>query len=223
MHGESDNPKMLLTRLRILKTIDKPIEKCTIDEICSKAGISRQTFYNTFNSKYEIVSWWSECSEKLFLDKIGIDYSWEEGTLRHLRFLLSKTHMLSFALANKSAEVQREVSQRRCNRMMRLLHERGVEVDELLSFCVDSYALDLTRVATEYVNVPKEKRPGLIMLAKMLVSLVPAPLYEAMRLPGDEKRSQPDGIAEIEQLANAIGNEPEPDTLDLLLQASESH
>ena len=38
-------------------SITKPIEKITIKEITSKAGVIRPTFYNHFQDKYELLEW----------------------------------------------------------------------------------------------------------------------------------------------------------------------
>lgn len=81
--------KAFSTRLRILKSVDKPLEIITVNDICENAGISRQTFYNHFESKYMLRSWLSEYCEQFSLDRIGIDLSWEEGSIRYAQLMLS--------------------------------------------------------------------------------------------------------------------------------------
>ena len=81
--------KAFSMRLRILKSVDKPLEIITVNDICENAGISRQTFYNHFESKYMLRSWLSEYCEQFSLDRIGIDLSWEEGSIRYAQLMLS--------------------------------------------------------------------------------------------------------------------------------------
>ena len=47
----------LRTKMKILHAVDKSLDRITIAEICENAGISRQTFYRHFQSKYDI-PWW---------------------------------------------------------------------------------------------------------------------------------------------------------------------
>lgn len=49
----------LRTKMKILHAVNKSLDKITIAEICENAGISRQTFYRHFESKYDIPWWYS--------------------------------------------------------------------------------------------------------------------------------------------------------------------
>ena len=49
----------LSTKMRILHAVDKSLDRITVAEICRNAGISRQTFYRHFESKYDIPWWYS--------------------------------------------------------------------------------------------------------------------------------------------------------------------
>lgn len=56
------------------------LEKISIQELCSNAYLSRQSFYNYFNDKYELVSWVLDnvfTSTQLFTD---IPNAWKENT-----------------------------------------------------------------------------------------------------------------------------------------------
>lgn len=44
----------LSTKMRILHAVNKSLDQITVSEICRNAGISRQTFYRHFESKYDI-------------------------------------------------------------------------------------------------------------------------------------------------------------------------
>ena len=46
----SDNANALFTKLRILNAIDRPLDSLSVSDICSKAGISRQTLNNYVRS-----------------------------------------------------------------------------------------------------------------------------------------------------------------------------
>ena len=42
------------TKMKILHGVNKSLDQITISEICANAGVSRQTFYRHFESKYDI-------------------------------------------------------------------------------------------------------------------------------------------------------------------------
>lgn len=44
----------LSTKMKILHAVSKSLDQITVGEICRNAGISRQTFYRHFESKYDI-------------------------------------------------------------------------------------------------------------------------------------------------------------------------
>ena len=211
------NAHALFTRMRILNAIDEPLDSLSVADICAKAGISRQTFYNHFKSKYSIISWWSECCEPIYLDKIGFQYSWEEGTLRHTRLIYSMQNVLGPALSHShTQEFTNETVARRRDRVLDALNRRGVEVDDLMRFCVDQYAFEVTRTATNIAKLNVNRSIGLVLTAKMGVATVPAPLYDALQLPAYKDRSQTQGIAHMDELARSVLNEPEPDIFSLI-------
>ena len=58
----------------------QPIEKISIQELCSNAYLSRQSFYNYFDDKYELVSWVLDnifASTQLLTDEPD---AWRENT-----------------------------------------------------------------------------------------------------------------------------------------------
>ena len=212
-----DNAKALFTKMRILSAIDEPIDLLSVADICAKAGVSRQTFYNHFKSKYSIFSWWSECCEPIYLDKIGFQYTWEEGTLRHTRLIYSMQDVLGPALSQSHTQaLTDEIVARRRDRVLAALNRRNVDIDELMEFCVGQYAYEVTRTATNIAKLNVNKKIGLVMTAKMGVATVPAPLYDALQLPAYKGRSQTQGIAHIDVLARSVLNEPEPDIFSLI-------
>ena len=84
-------------KLRILHSIDRPIDDITVDEICRRCGISRRTFYNHFNSKSSILPWFSGLARTAFIEEIGRSLSLEEGLLRFYQFIYSERDFVMFA------------------------------------------------------------------------------------------------------------------------------
>ena len=53
------NSPDLSIKMKILHAVNKSLDQITVAEICRNAGISRQTFYRHFESKYDIPWWYS--------------------------------------------------------------------------------------------------------------------------------------------------------------------
>lgn len=81
-----DSPDVKM-KMRILHAIDGSLDRITISEICQNAGISRQTFYRHFKSKYDIPSWHTIFCRQFYLNEIGRSINWETGYYHHLRLI----------------------------------------------------------------------------------------------------------------------------------------
>ena len=78
--GESIfNSPELSTKMKILHAVDKSLDQITVAEICRNAGISRQTFYRHFESKYDIPWWYSIFCRQFYLNEIGRTIDWRTG------------------------------------------------------------------------------------------------------------------------------------------------
>lgn len=77
----------LRTKMKILHAVDKSLDRITIAEICENAGISRQTFYRHFQSKYDIPWWHSIFCRQFYLNEIGRTIDWKTGYYHHLRLI----------------------------------------------------------------------------------------------------------------------------------------
>lgn len=189
----SQDNKNISMRLRILKSVDKPLELITVNEICKKAGISRQTFYNHFESKYMLRSWWSEYCEHFTLDKIGIDLSWEEGSIRYVQMMLSLGNFIFLSAADNWADSEPyEVAmlERRVRALEKACEFRGIEITPDLEYCMSLYARSLRLCGNEISALGKEAFKGVNAISKWFILTVPALLYDALQLPQFRKRSQ---------------------------------
>ena len=77
----------LSTKMRILHAVNKSLDQITVGEICHNAGISRQTFYRHFESKYDIPWWYSIFCRQFYLNEIGRTIDWKTGYYHHLRLI----------------------------------------------------------------------------------------------------------------------------------------
>lgn len=84
------NTPDICTKMKIMHAVDKSLDRVTISEICEKAGISRQTFYRHFKSKYDIPWWFSIFCRQFYLNEIGRTIDWHTGYYHHIRLIATE-------------------------------------------------------------------------------------------------------------------------------------
>lgn len=192
----------LETKLRILDSIDRPIDELSVGDICARVGISRQAFYNHFKSKYDILPWWGEHCAERYIFKIGVDYSWEEGYLLGTDLFHTKRDVLiagfghgdsspyfaGYPYARRHAEVLRGVIEGRLGRAL----------DEAEEFCLKSFVhleSELT-IFTCKDGIPVDTVRGV----RGMLMVIPPFIYDNVQLPSWLERGRQaclDGLDEL--------------------------
>lgn len=201
--------KALSTRLHILKSVNKSLDEITVNEICENAGISRQTFYNHFESKYMLRSWWSEYCEQFTLDRIGIDLSWEEGSIRYAQMMLLPGGFIFQSAANNWSDpepYQYDLLERRVVALKKACEFRNVEVTPDLEYSISIYAQSFRLCGNEISALGEEAFEGLNTICKRFVLLVPTLLYDALQLPQFKKRTQLENYALMDTICWKVMN-----------------
>jgi hypothetical protein len=194
-------------RLRILGAVNRSLDVISVQEICNNAGISRQTFYNYFDSKYSIVSWWSEWCEGFYLNKIGYKYSWEEGSLRHTQLLYSNKEFLYHALASKKHLPylgRDQIAARRKEVLFRTLEDKGIEIDDVLQYCVESYSMALVEGTYQKLRKGGIRSLDLIKETKKSLAIIPPVLYQAIQIPEFLDSSQLENFNKLDQIVQKV-------------------
>ena len=202
--------KTFSMRLRILKSVDKPLEIITVDHICDNAGISRQTFYNHFESKYMLRSWWSECCEQRSLDRIGIDLSWEEGIVRYVQLMLSPGSFIFKSASSNRAEsepYERILVERRIAALTKACTYREIKVTPDIDFAIRHYAQSFRLCGNEISALGEHAFKGINEISKRFALIVPAILYDILQLPQFKKRTQLENYALIDTIAWKVLND----------------
>lgn len=179
-----DSPD-LKTKMRILHAVDKSLDRMTISEICKNAGISRQTFYRHFQSKYDIPWWHSIFCRQFYLNEIGRTIGWRTGYYHHMRLISQEREFYRMAI-QYSINVPFGRSIMPENRQAVLLETlrdwRHVTVDHNLEFIVASFSKLECEVMNDWFrsDAPTDLRGW----TEDLISLVPDRLYRALDIDG---------------------------------------
>ncbi|MEG2934668.1 MAG: TetR/AcrR family transcriptional regulator [Gordonibacter sp.] len=176
-------------KLKIVHSIASNIYDVSIDDICSSARISRRTFYNNFQSKYAIPLWHKNFICKYTLDKIGQDYSWEEGyerffsmCLKEKKYLLhtAQHHYDSLPVSFDSALETSTWYKNRAQQLGRALERQGIDPSEKqMRYCIEMCTRIESFAARSWIGSESPDAPRVI--AACLVACVPRALYDALQ------------------------------------------
>ena len=170
-------------KMRILHAVDKSLDRITIAEICENAGISKQTFYRHFDSKYDIPWWHSIYCRQFYLNEIGRTIDWRPGYYHHLRLILKERDFYQKSI-QYSINMPFGQSVMPRNREAVLLDTlsnwKHVTVDDNMRFIVEMFSKLECEVFNDWFR--SDRPADLNRWTDDVVSLVPRRLYHALEM-----------------------------------------
>lgn len=88
--GASERAKYKIARALEELMLTQSYSGISVMSIADRAGVSRQTFYNHFIDKEDLIAWIGGQLNLATVSKIGISLTWEEAIRRRLEFMKSK-------------------------------------------------------------------------------------------------------------------------------------
>lgn len=189
MKTDSLHPKGLLDnedvqqKLRIMHAVDKSLDQISVTEICEKTGISRQTFYRHFDSKYSLHWWWPTHVHQYYLSEVGRTIDVETGYFHHIRLLSLEKDFFKIATQYTVASpcVRSIMPQFRKMALIETLRDyRNVTIDNELLFCLDAWVKTETETLTEWYRLGTTPTPQ--EAAEKITAIFPLRLYEALQI-----------------------------------------
>ncbi len=177
------NSPELQTKMKILHAVDKSLDRITVAEICRNAGISRQTFYRHFSSKYDIPWWYSIFCRQFYLNEIGRTIDWEPGYYHHLLLLTREADFYRKALqfSINTPFGQTVMPENRTAVLLDTLENyRHIEVDDNMRFIVETFSKLESEILNDWFRSDIPIEP--VVWAENLASLVPNRLYYALHI-----------------------------------------
>jgi len=173
-------------RLTIMHAVDQPLDTISVKRICGNAGISRDTFYRYFESKFDIPLWHGQYVQQFYLNEIGRTIDWHTGYFHDFRMLAEEGEFYARAMPMVTSNIDGlplMFDHRRKVILETLCDYRHCKVDEGLSFCLDAFVQIETELVAKWL-VAGCKDPNPEVFAERMLSIVPPRLYTAMELPG---------------------------------------
>jgi|GEM_PF-454632 len=174
-------------RNRVFAAVDRPLDQLTVEEICQKAGISKQTFYTRFSSKFDISNWFCHHYEAQFLYEVGRTLTWEEGLLALFKTYASRGRFLYYTSLQQHSDVEPTKARHRAAIVETLENHRGVKVTQDVAFLIEAFLELEVFLAGEWFKAGLNPAPE--AFAKLFLECIPRKLYDLMQLP--DKPGQP--------------------------------
>lgn len=168
-------------KMRILRAVTRPIADMTVEQICEGAGVSRQTFYTHFKSKFDVVYWYLSIAEETYLYEIGRTLSLEEGLDGFFELLYREREPLvnAFEKDPKKRELRHRL-ERPCNEFMWTIQSKGIDVGDDLRFCIVYTVESANCLVASWCLNGMDEPPEVV--SRRLAMCVPAALAELARL-----------------------------------------
>lgn len=177
-----DSPE-LRTKMKILHAVDKSLDHITISEICENAGISRQTFYRHFESKYDIPWWHAIFCRQFYLNEIGRTVDWKTGYYHHLRLISQERdfYCKSIQYSINTPFGQTVMPENRKTVLLETLETyRQVPIDHNMLFMVEVFSKLECEVLNDWFR--SSEPTNLVQWTDDLLSIVPDRLYRALKI-----------------------------------------
>ena len=179
--GSNDYLKECIADALLVLLKDKPIEKITVDELTAKAGVGRATYFRSFTTKSEAITFkfiklWERYSE---LNDIKVRDRFDlNNALPFFEYNYSIKHILSLVYAAGQQEALHESFYR----IMCRKEDRG---NTLNVYREKFYAHGLYGLLDEWVKRDFEESPK--EMADLLCRIVDQQRYNNARIKGDHK------------------------------------
>ena len=181
----ADNPMIqspeIKTKFKILHAVDRPIDELSVKDICAKAGVSRDTFYRHFDSKYDISVWHGKLAQSMYLDQAGRTTDFRTGYYHDFRLLAEERDFYICAYKNmgKSTNEFPLMNEHRKNVLLETLVDwHKVTMDDDLEFCLDAFVMLETVLVTRWLRAGCDPDPD--VFAERMMTVIPSRLYEAL-------------------------------------------
>ena len=175
-----EKPKGFDVKMRIAHAVTRPLRDMTVADICREAGVSRQTFYAHFESKYDIASWCALYYGSLTLREIGRTLSWREGYERWFSMIEQERELFrNSSRQDYVRQNRREVARKRLEEFRETVavYRKREMTDDLEFFAWMCARLEGT-VSTEWFEsdfaMPAET------MARRMTMCVPSELYRLL-------------------------------------------
>jgi AcrR family transcriptional regulator len=170
---------------------EMPFDSISVSGICSKADLSRQTFYRHFADKYDAVNWFNELFDQQSLIQIGRTFTWYEGHLKKLQLVLSEPDFFKSSLksqGNYNSLIHFVVRYTEDEYRRTIVEYNGIDLTQTLDFQVKLWARIAAEIVTEWIFDDMKTPPE--EMAALQDSCIPRELYEAMNEPVLTRRAQ---------------------------------
>lgn len=162
MKNSQETKKILSNALKELMN-KKEVEKISIKEITTLAGVNRQTFYYHFEDIYDLLKWTFQQEALTLIDVHESAKVWQDGLLQLIYYLEENRQFCLCALKSLGHEhIKRFFYSDIHNIVQRIVYDFGEKYEsseEYLSFLSHFFTLALGSIVTSWLNDEMDYSP----------------------------------------------------------------
>ncbi|WP_350453916.1 hypothetical protein [Slackia heliotrinireducens] len=200
---KQENGKLdyLPERIHVITVMDYLAKNCTIDQmtvsaICNAARISRSSFYNLFDDKYDAANWYMCRALDLGNRHTGIHYTWYEGNLVTLSGCLIMRNLLKSAWHSPGYHAMKETGIRvRIQELEDVFAQRNLEINDEMRYQIEAFAYLESKLVRTWVS--SDDPMPVETIAAYIVPCVPRDLHNALKDPIDPKPCQKLALSDL--------------------------
>lgn len=184
--ADKDRTKREIVSALSSLSAEVPFEKVTVTQICERAQLSRQTFYQHFQDKYAVANWFVQTLLQDNFKVLGTKMGWRTAYLRTFeqseRFLPLMKYLGQSDDYNSVRHATVRDSQADFTNCY--LKRYGETPGELITFQIKHFAFIATEAHAQWINAGC--RPSAEHFTDLFLTLIPRELFCALDVPETE-------------------------------------
>jgi AcrR family transcriptional regulator len=156
--------KMVIQKALAALVESKPFKVISVVDICEKAGISRQTFYNHFEDKYKVCQWFFDLVSSDYLYETGRSLSYHDANLLNNYAVLENLSFFSAVLDGKGYSGLLPYVRRKRRGVLAetIVSYKKLELTEDLAHLLEFHVQGETHLVVKWIHGGAKESPGYI-------------------------------------------------------------
>lgn len=184
--ADKDRTKREIVSALSSLSAEVPFEKVTVTQICERAHISRQTFYQHFQDKYAVSNWFAHALLQDNFQILGTKVGWRTAYLRTFEQTEHFLPLMRYLIQSGDYNSLRHATVRDAQTDFTncYLTRYGEMPGELIAFQINHFAFVATEAHASWIDA--SCLPPASHFVDLFLTLIPQELFHALDVPGTE-------------------------------------
>lgn len=190
------NKKKIIRAMFVLLK-GQTLDRLAVSDVCTEAGVSRQTFYRCFEDKYAAALWYTNCIVDGTCRRIGFSLSWRDGYLSFFRIIERNVNFMKKLSESRDYNSIYSSTIRLSEEDYRNAYQlrQGKNPEGIIDFQITSFARIATNIVTEWID--SGCRISADIYIDYFLSLVPDNLFRAIEIESVPTEDDPFSLLQL--------------------------